>query len=193
MTDLIYSTLKFLTGLVGLDHGFVNMWESIRDFLELGGDVLILIGILMTIMWVMIIERLIYFSRKHPQIVQETIAAWNARRERKSWYAHQIRESMISEVKMSANRSLDLIKACVALCPLLGLLGTVTGMVKVFEVMATLGTGNPRAMASGVSQATIPTMSGMVAALSGLFLSVWLQRKANVEVESLGEHMTMDH
>ena len=62
-----------------------------------------------------------------------------------------------------------------------------------FEVMAVLGTGNARAMADGVSKATIPTMCGMVAALSGLFISVWLQRKAQSEIEILGEHMTMDH
>ena len=193
MADFIYSTLKFLAGLAGFQHGFINAWEAIRDFLELGGDVLIFIGILTTIMWVMIIERLIYFSRQHPLLMRRTIAAWNARKERKSWYAHRIREYMISEVKIKANRSLDLIKACVALCLLLGLLGTVTGMVRVCEVMAAVGTGNPRAMASGVSLATIPTMSGMVAALSGLFLSVWLQRKASMEVETLGEHMTMDN
>jgi len=48
-------------------------------------------------------------------------------------------------------------------------------------------------MAGGVSKATIPTMAGMVAALSGLFVSVWLQSKANKEIELLDEHLTMDH
>ena len=53
----------------------------------------------------------------------------------------------------------------------MGLLGTVTGMVAVFEVMAEVGTGNARLMASGISMATIPTMAGMVGALSGIFVS----------------------
>ena len=193
MIDLIYAILRGLTGIVGLDHGFINMWEAIRDFLELGGQVLIFIGILMTVMWVMIIERIIYFATRHKQVIKDTVDAWNARKERKSWHAHKIRERMISEARMVTSRSIDLIQACVALCPLLGLLGTVTGMVKVFEVMALMGTGNARAMASGVSQATVPTMCGMVAALSGLFLSVWLKRKAETEIAELGEHMTMDH
>ena len=104
-----------------------------------------------------------------------------------------MREAMISDVKIQANQYLGTIKVCVALCPLVGLLGTVTGMVTVFEVMAFLGTGNARAMAAGVSQATVPTMSGMVAALSGYFISVWLQSKADSEVEKLSEHLTMDH
>ncbi|MCZ6525938.1 MAG: MotA/TolQ/ExbB proton channel family protein [Gammaproteobacteria bacterium] len=169
------------------------MWEAIRDFMELGGDVLVLIGLLMIVMWVMIIERLLYFATQHPLLVKKTIDAWNNRAERKSWHAHRIREAMLSEARLSVSKYLGLIKACVALCPLLGLLGTVTGMIEVFEVMALLGTGNARAMAAGVSKATVPTMCGMVAALSGLFLSVWLQRKAESEVQVLGEHMTMDH
>ena len=55
------------------------------------------------------------------------------------------------------------------MCPMIGLLGTVYGMVEVFEVLSFLGTGNPRAMSSGVAMATIPTMSGMVITLFGLY------------------------
>ena len=191
--DIIYSILRALASVVGLEQNLVNMWEAIRDFIEMGGDVLLLIGFLMTVMWIMIIERIIYFATRHNTIVQETIDAWNARKERKSWHAHRIREAMISEVRLSATQYIGLIQACVALCPLMGLLGTVSGMIEVFEVMSNMGTSNPRAMAAGVSKATVPTMSGMVAALSGLFISVWLQQKADAEVEILGEHMTMDH
>ena len=193
MVEIFYNLLRGITSIVGAEQGFINMWEAIRDFLELGGDVLFLIGILMVVMWIMIIERIMYFSFHHKSVVKQTVDAWNARPERKSWAAHRIREAMISEVRLSANRFLGLIQACVALCPLMGLLGTVTGMVGVFEIMAILGTGNARAMADGVSKATVPTMSGMVAALSGLFISYWLQRKAQAEIQLLGEHMTMDH
>ncbi|MGI9229531.1 MAG: MotA/TolQ/ExbB proton channel family protein [Gammaproteobacteria bacterium] len=169
------------------------MWESIRDFMEMGGDVLILIAVVLTFMWLMIIDRFIYFATEHKQHVKAAIAQWEARQERKSWQAHRMREALISEVNLQATRYLNLIQACVALCPLMGLLGTVTGMIAVFEVMSLLGTGNARAMAAGVSRATVPTMSGMVAALSGVFISVYLQRRATAEVEVLGEHMTMDH
>lgn len=193
MIEFIYSALRWIASLFGQEQHLVDMWEAIRDFLELGGGVVVIIGGLMVIMWIMIIERLIYFYTRHNNVVQQTLDAWNARPERKSWAAHRIREAMLSEVRLSATKFLGLIQACVALCPLLGLLGTVTGMIQVFEVMAVMGTGNARAMADGVSKATIPTMTGMVAALSGLFLSVWLQRKAQSEVEILGEHMTMDH
>ena len=193
MLDLIYSLLKAIASIVGQEQHLINMWEAIRDFLEMGGDVLFLIGFLLVLMWIMIIERYIYFMTRHKHVIASTIDAWNARPERKSWNAHRIRESMISDVRLQTIQYLGMIQACVALCPLMGLLGTVTGMIEVFEVMALMGTGNARALAAGVSKATVPTMSGMVAALSGLFISIWLQRKADAEIEVLGEHMTMDH
>jgi biopolymer transport protein ExbB len=193
MADLIYSILRGITSIVGLEQGFIDMWEAIRDFLELGGPVLYLVGLVLAIMWLCIVERLIYFSIQQPRLSEEAVKRWDTRPERKSWYAHRVREALISDAKVRANQFLGTINVCVALCPLVGLLGTVTGMVTVFEVMAFLGTGNARAMAAGVSQATVPTMSGMVAALSGYFISVWLQSKADSEVEKLSEHLTMDH
>jgi len=193
MVDIIYSMLRGIASIFGLEVGFVGMWEAIRTFLEMGGQVLFLIGILMVVMWVLMIERFLYFATRHQSLASAAIDRWNARMERKSWYAHRIREALISEIRLSATQYIGIIQACVALCPLMGLLGTVTGMIEVFEVMAIMGSGNPRAMAAGVSKATIPTMCGMVAALSGLFLSVWLKRKSEREVEILGEHMTMDH
>ena len=54
-------------------------------------------------------------------------------------------------------------------------------MIEVFDVMAISGSGNPRAMASGVSRATVPTMAGMVAALSGVYFSARLNRLTQKE------------
>jgi biopolymer transport protein ExbB len=73
------------------------------------------------------------------------------------------------------------------LLPLLGLLGTVTGMIQVFNVMAVAGTSNARLMAGGVSAATIPTMAGLVAALSGYYFASWLQRRADDEIKKVSD------
>ena len=81
---------------------------------------------------------------------------------------------MVSEVGVECRHYLPVINALMAILPLLGLLGTVTGMIAVFDVMAFAGTGNARLMAAGVSKATIPTMSGLVAALSGLYFASWI-------------------
>lgn len=167
--------------------------ESIRSFMELGGPVLYLIAALLFIMWFMILERLMYFRGPHKKAVKAAIDEWESRKERSSWAAHQVREELVSAVAVRMRENLSMIQACVALAPLFGLLGTVTGMIEVFQVMAITGTSNARAMAGGVSQATVPTMAGMVAALSGLFLSFWLQRKYEQERELLNENLTLDH
>ena len=117
------------------------------------------------------------------------IHLWEGRSDQGSWSAHQIRVRLISQVSAQVERNIPLIQTCVALCPLLGLLGTVTGMVEVFEVMAISGSGSPRSMASGVSKATIPTMAGMVAALSGVAMATYLQRKAGRERELLADNL----
>lgn len=161
--------------------------------MERGGDVLYLVLIVTFLMWVLIIERLWYFRAVYRREVGKVLTAWEARPERKSWYAHKIRTAMISEVKENLNQNVDLIKTFVALCPLIGLLGTVTGMIEVFDVMAMTGSGNARAMAGGVSKATLPTMSGMVAALSGVFMSTWIERTAKRESDRLEDSLTMDH
>jgi len=168
----------------------LDWYESIGDFLAMGGPVLLAIGLLTLVMWVLIFERLIYFRTAHRRVVREVMETWEARTERRSWNARRIRDAMISRVSLSIDNFLPLIKTMVALCPLLGLLGTVTGMIVVFEVMAFSGTGNPRSMAAGVSQATIPTMAGMVAALSGLFATTLLSRFAHREVERLKAALT---
>ncbi len=172
---------------------YLPQLQAVRDFFELGGDVLLLIAILTLIMWGLIIERLMFLSLRHPRNAAGALNAWEARRERVSWHAHQVREYLISTVAQELERNMLLIQTCVALCPLLGLLGTVTGMIEVFEVMAISGSGNPRSMAAGVSKATVPTMAGMVAALSGVAMSAYLQRKLIRERALLGEHMTLDH
>jgi biopolymer transport protein ExbB len=172
---------------------FIDALESVRDFLEMGGPVLTLIGWTIFAMWILIVERLIYFQTGLKQLARAVCASWNGRGERKSWYAHRIREGMISEFSMSANVAIPVIQTLVALCPLLGLMGTVTGMIEVFDVMALSGSGNARSMASGVSRATIPTMAGMVGALSGVFLVTLLTRRVEREVENLEDSLTMDH
>ena len=155
-----------------------NLWESFAWFLEKGGDPLVAIFALTLLMWTLIFERLFYMHLSHPQYVKSLTQKWRAQAGLERWKVKQIRRMLISEAGQRLSRSLPMIGTLVALCPLLGLLGTVTGMIEVFDVMAIAGNANPRAMASGVSKATIPTMAGMVAALSGLYMSLQLKRTA---------------
>ncbi len=71
--------------------------------------------------------------------------------------------------------------------PLLGLLGTVSGMIDTFDVMTVFGNSNVRGMAGGISQALFTTMAGLLTALSGFYFS------ANLESRARAEERRMEH
>lgn len=169
-----------------------EIYIQIRDFMELGGNVLWGVFFITIMMWTFLIERYWYYKKVYPKARDEMIEAWHARSDTDSWYAKRVRDKMISEMKMNLHQYLMFIKTCIGVLPLVGLLGTVTGMIMVFDVMAVTGAGNPRLMAGGVSAATIPTMSGMVAALSGLAVSARLDQYAREETARVADSLRHD-
>ena len=170
---------------------FHDAWITLRGFFEWGGPVLYAIFAVTVVMWSLIVERLWYFFRVLPQEVHTARFVWSTGPCDGSWSSSSVRRLILSEVGLNAERNLRLIQTLMQILPLLGLLGTVWGMVQVFETLTVFGTGNARLMASGVSQATIPTMAGLVAALSGLYFSVWLKQRAQREMEKLEDGLRM--
>jgi biopolymer transport protein ExbB len=166
-------------------------FAAIRDFMEAGGQVLYGILFVTALMWTFILERLWFFFFVLPARVARVRQEWAQRDDTASWYARQIRAELVSGVRLECQRFLPLVKTMMLVLPLLGLLGTVTGMIAVFDVMALTGTGNARLMASGVSRATIPTMAGLVAALSGLYFATWLDKQAKRATAGLADLLPM--
>jgi biopolymer transport protein ExbB len=171
----------------------IEMMDAVREFMDTGGDVLTVIAIVICTMWLLIFERLLFVFYGYNALKKQLRATWYQRAEQSSWNALQIRQALIARGAAKLKNNLSLIQSLVILCPLLGLLGTVTGMIEVFDVMAISGNGNARSMASGVSKATIPTMAGMVGSISGVFMATWLQRNAKREIELLADKMPIDH
>ena len=170
-----------------------NLQETFVGFIEQGGWVLIPIFLVTVVMWTLIIEKFFYLRVTYPKQVQLLYAEWDKRSDKRSWYARQIRNQIISEQTEELKRWVPIIKSLIALCPLLGLLGTVTGMIEVFDVLAIAGSGNARAMAEGVSRATIPTMAGMVAALSGIYWAARLTRRVDKETSRFADRLELFH
>lgn len=172
-----------------------ELFEPVRAYLDMGGPVLKYgITTLAFLMWTLILERIAYYKFGGLKAdINNATAAWEARSERVSWNAHKVREKLISEVDIKVRTNLPMVKTMVASAPLFGLLGTVTGMISVFEVMAITGGGDARQMAGGVFSATIPTLSGMVVAIAGVFADTYLNRVASKETMLLEDHLTMDH
>ena len=171
---------------------FVNPFEAIRgvrDFLEMGGGVLGFVLLINVFLFGLVYGRFTYLRIDFERLKTHIVDEWNAREDHTSWGAHRIREKLISVARIGVYRHISLIKAVVALAPLLGLVGTVTGMVEVFDVLAITGSGNARAMAAGISKATLPTMAGLVTAVSGITFVTVLERRAERAVGLLEDEL----
>ncbi|MEO0982018.1 MAG: MotA/TolQ/ExbB proton channel family protein [Pseudomonadota bacterium] len=164
-------------------------FADLQAFLERGGPVLLVIMGATFVMWALILERFFYFRFAHKTVAEEAISEWRSRSDRSSVYAHWVKDKLVSEVRLKAEQNVALTKAMVALAPLLGLLGTVTGMVAVFDIMAITGGSDAKAMSAGVSRATIPTMAGMVASLSGILFTSGMDRRVNRAVQLVDDEM----
>lgn len=169
------------------------------DYFRPGGMVMIPIILTSLIMWALILERLFYFRKIKQDIdIKEAVEILRHKNNKKLSKGLQTRvltnflqeqtgkrelDRSIMELcarreRPSIRRNLAVIAVFAAIAPLLGLLGTVTGMMTTFNVISIFGTGNARAMAGGISEALITTQSGLLVAIPGLFMSVFLIRHA---------------
>jgi len=100
-------------------------------------------------------------------------------------------ESLLDEAILretpDLQRGLGLIKLLAAVAPLLGLLGTVTGMILTFQSISLFGTGDPRLMAGGISQALVTTVMGLVTAIPLLFFHTLLASRSRTLIQILDE------
>jgi len=183
--------------------GFLHEYGyTMMEYLAAGGAVMIPLAVLSLVMWLLIINRSLYFHRLNagrltPAGALEHITRQqqpDARRYRGA-IALLVREFMaratgrrnldrhiLDETVVFLTRSLDrhlaVIGVLAAIAPLLGLLGTVLGMITTFEVIAVYGTGNTKAMAGGISAALITTQTGLLVAIPGMYMKNFLVRRA---------------
>ena len=85
--------------------------------------------------------------------------------------------SLIARETERLSRYINYIYALASIAPLLGLLGTVQGMISTFDAISIYGTGNPRALANGIAEALITTQSGLFVSIPGLFMAGFLRRR----------------
>jgi biopolymer transport protein ExbB len=163
---------------------------AVRELVAAGGVAVEWIFLSCLLMWTITLERYRYFKHRLGPEAAATLAQWQARQDHASWTAHQIRRAMISRLNVAMNANLGILRVLVPLCPLLGLLGTVTGMLEVFDSMAARGSADARTMASGVSQAMVCTMTGLAVSISGLYPVFLFTQKAKVETELLSDKFT---
>ncbi len=178
MTDWLGSGLRLV------DSGY-----ALLDFMSAGGVVMWALAGLCVVFWTLVFERFWYVRRVFPRWGRERRKAWQLLQDDNGSWQRAVRAAWLAQARQHLLGPLRLSKTLVAMYPLLGLLGTVSGMVAVFDVLAINGTGNPRGMAAGVWQATLPTMAGMVLAITGLFSLARLERDARRALERLADQL----
>lgn len=162
-------------------------FTALLDMRQLGGPVVVWIFIACVLMWTIVLERFWYFRKVLPQQAATLLSEWNQRSNKLSWASRQIRATMISRLNAGMNSNLQVLRVLVPMCPLLGLIGTVSGMLSVFDSMAALGSADARSMATGVSEAMICTLTGLAVSISGLYPVYYFKRKASMETELLAD------
>lgn len=166
-------------------------WHIILNFLDRGGPVMIPLLFISILMWILILERSLFYrktaaktapaksvpNKKEPASLKSpgqrdpeellTVHGKNNRHENQTDAA----------LENSLEQHLSLIGVLAKCAPLLGLMGTVLGMIRTFDTIAVFGTGNPRAMAAGISEALITTQTGLLIAIPGLCMHNFLSRR----------------
>lgn len=148
--------------------------DDLLAFFDKGGFVLYIVFAIAIFLWTLLIERYIYLSfeyKKQKKAVLNDVKTLSINTK----FKDEIKRYLVEDSNLKLKSGLDFIKTLIIVCPLVGLLGTVTGMIEVFDVMAITGSSNVKSMANGVSMATIPTMAGMVVALSGILFEKRLE------------------
>ena len=159
---------------------------SLLDFFDRGGPVIFILFVVAIIMITLLVERLVFFINDLKKLSDDRVLEVKECLSDNTWVRNKIKLKNISILNLESSKNLLTIQGLIALCPLLGLLGTVTGMIEVFDIMAITGTGNARAMASGIARATLPTMTGLFISIVGLFLLTAIKssiEKATLEVK----------
>ena len=187
----------------------MDIFANTYDYLRPGGLVMIPLLLVSFWMWVLIYERVVNFRCMDrddvnlEQAVQmlkgmplpetskgiriRVVRSFLKERTGNKKLDKSILDQCAMRERPRIRRALSIIAVLAAVAPLLGLLGTVTGMITTFDVISLFGTGNAKAMAGGISEALITTQSGLLVAIPGIFMSVFLFRRAERLESSLDE------
>ncbi|HJX34946.1 MAG TPA: MotA/TolQ/ExbB proton channel family protein [Desulfatiglandales bacterium] len=178
---------------------YYDLYLKTIEFFQLGGMVMYPLITACFIMWLLIFKKLmdIHYLSKGTRTTDEILRSMGKSGFTAALWQRQIIDGYCAEVtenkKLNENILISLnirqksylekytstIALLATIAPLMGLLGTVTGMIKTFDVISTFGTGNARALAAGISEALITTETGLVLAVPGLFFVSFIQRHSN--------------
>ncbi len=183
---------------------FLNQnWLRLEAYLNDGGIVMLPLVLVSLVMWILIMDRIFFFRRLRRKNMSARVAWDHIHRQRMpdpmqyrgivsllvaEYLEHRsgdrtidrfILDERVAHINRRLKAYLAVIGVLAAIAPLLGLLGTVTGMIAAFDVLAIFGTGNAKALAGSISEALITTQTGLLVAIPGLYMKGFLDRRAD--------------
>lgn len=177
--------------------------RAMEAWIRTGSFVMIPLLLVSIVMWTLIINRLFFFRRlyrknmsreqagrfiennelppedKYRGAIAFVVTSFLKKRTGQPEVDTYILDEATMETITILNKYLSFIGVLAGAAPLLGLLGTVTGMIATFDIISVFGTGNARAMAGGISEALITTQTGLVIAIPGLYMHGFLEKRAD--------------
>jgi len=150
-------------------------WRQLTAYVAAGGAVMWPLLAVSVALWYRALERWFVYRRWQRE---DPLAPFAALRTGERRLDRTLLAGLVKERRRELRRSLATVTVLAAVAPLLGLLGTVIGMVRTFQVISLYGTGHARAMAGGISLALVTTQTGLLVAIPGLLLATLLRRRA---------------
>jgi biopolymer transport protein ExbB len=123
-------------------------------------------------------EQALHHARNIPGMAGELLATAIQHVDEKKEYIEEILYEKMLGARARLERGLPFLALTATTGPLLGLLGTVTGMIATFKLISSFGSGDPKMLAAGISEALMATATGMGVAIPALLLHAFLSRKA---------------
>lgn len=158
---------------------FQKSEQHVEDLMDLGGPVMWPLLAVSLLLWTLVLERYWFFLHALPRFF-----------ERHAPPPHSSAATILmAEMKIALRRHLRLIKTLSGILPMLGLLGTVTGIIETFDLIRIFGSAETRIVARGVSQALITTLAGLVMGLFGVGVFYNLNRRARAFEHRFAEHL----
>jgi len=192
--------------------------KTFWDMLQAGGPILLLLALLSVITATLIIERFLYYRSvggsagellhkiKQGATLSDMLRATNdvpslagrvmratiqsARNGYKPDEIEDLAQCAVTKELISLEKHLPLLDSMVTMCPLIGLLGTIIGMIHSFSVVAAIGMSDPTKLAGGISEALINTAAGLAVAIPALFAYNYFSGKKEAILMDTEESLT---
>ncbi len=172
--------------------GWYNYIDGLSALFDKGGYTLWAILFASILLWILVAERYLAHWKQLPAFRESLKRDYIEGRKQDS-LDHRRIKALSGDLRAEAEKNTGTLIALNTILPLLGLLGTVSGMIKVFDVITVFGTGNTRGMAAGISEALVTTMAGLFTALPGIYFVSNLQQRADDMARRFEAELTGDN